>query len=208
MKTTTTTARPNFRINADQLINFFGHGEYLVKYLGKCPITGTRLYDLPDFAHPEYQPYILRAAEHDMSGPDFMYSWMAYQGDAKARATALEMARKTWLPSAAGFGPVTAVVVRAATYFDKPNGNPYFKAEVYANGQKVLTLPRQYGQESQIKHDAVNELHKAGFIELEQYANGSSEGALRWADRTGTAFEVRIYKATHKEFYNLGNYKN
>lgn len=105
-----TNTAPNFRKNADQLINFFGHGDYLVKYLGKCPITGTRLYDLPDFAHPEHQPYVLRAAEYDMNGPDFMYSWMAYQGDGKARAKAIEMARKTWAPISTVLMPNTAGV--------------------------------------------------------------------------------------------------
>lgn len=207
MKTPTIPTRPNFRKNADQLVNFFGHGEQIVKFMGTCPVSGIRMYAMPGCPFPDHDYTTLEAKDYGMSGPDFVYSWLA-SNDGKQAATALEMARKTWFAGPGMIGKVTAVSVKAATYFDKPNGNPYFRADVYANGVKVLALPRQYGNDSQIGHEAANELHKAGYIQLEQYGNGSAEGPQRWADRNGATFTVSIYKATYKEFYNLGIYKN
>ena len=209
-KTTTAAnlpTRPNFRKNGTQVVRPYGE-PMTVTYVGRCPVSGVRLYDFPGAGWLENSIETFVAAEYDMTGPDFYASWLECNNSSKLTERALEMAKATWLPSAAGFGPIKAVAVRAATYFDKPNGNSYFKAEVYADGIKVLTLPRQYGQDSQIPCDAANELHKAGFIELEQYRNGSHEGPLRWAERTGATLTVHIYKASYREFYNLGNYKN
>ena len=207
MKNTTTPTRPNFRKNADQLVNFFGHGEQIVKFMGTCPVSGIRMYAMPSSPFPDHDYTTLEAKDYGMSGPDFFLSYLA-SNDGKQAAQALEMARKTWLPSANGFGPVTAVVVRAVTYFDKPNGNPYFRADVYANGQKVLTLPRQYGSVTQPQYEALTELAKAGFIDILHYSSGAHEGPQAWAHRNGATFAVHLYKASHKEFYNLGTYKN
>lgn len=203
---TTTASKPNFRTNKDQQVNFFGHGVHTVKYMGKCPVSGIRCYDMPGSPYPDHDYVMLEAAQYGMTGPDFMISYLASNDSAQC-AKGLELAKKTWFPGPDMVGEVTKVVVRAATYFDKVNGNPYFKATVYANGQKVLVMPRQYGGgKDQIAHEAANELHKAGYITLEQYSSGASESANRWADRNGASFGVQLYAATYREFYNLGIY--
>lgn len=207
MKTTTAT-RPNFRTNADQVVSFHGHELHTVKYLGKCPVSGVRLYDMPESSFLEHTPKTFVAAEYDMSGPDMLASWLECNNSSKVYEAALSLAKKNWLPLPASVGPVTKVRVSASVYFDKANGNPYFQAEVYANGVKVAVLPRQYGNDSQIKYEAFDTLDKAGFITLEKFGNGSNEGPQRWADRTGNTFTASIYKATYNEFYNRGNYRN
>jgi hypothetical protein len=212
MNAPTTTAQavremPNFRTNKDQVVNFFGHGEYIVKYIGKCPVSGIRMYDMPGAAAPDHDYTTLEAAEYDMSGPDFVYSWLA-SNDAKLAAKALELAKKTWFPLPATVGPVKQVIVQGVTWFDKVNGNHYFRATVYANGQRVLELPSQYGSPDSIKNEALNELDKAGFIEIVRHKNFHHEYSSDWAARTGAAFEVKHYAASYDEYKQRGRYAN
>lgn len=197
---------PNFRLNSPQLVDFFGHGLYNVKYLGKCPVSGIRMYEMPGSPYPGHDYTDLAAAEYGMTGPDFRIAYLA-SNDSAMYHRALAMAQKTWFPSPATVGPVTAVQVNAVTYFDKANGNPYFRATAYCNDIKVLEMPRQYDNPNNIQHTALAALEKAGFIEVIHGVNGR-EMPDTWATRNGATFNVRHHAVSHKEFYQLGEYAN
>jgi len=198
MSTATTTApavrdTPNFRTNADQLVNFFGHGEYLVKYLGKCPINGARLYDMPGAAFPDHMPATLVAAEYDMTGPDFQYSWLA-SNDSKQYNQALELAKEGWLPGPAQVGPTASVVIRGTRWFDKMYGNTYFSAVGIVNGIVVARIEYRYGYGDQYMHEMTDKLEKLGFLpNREAYGKGVREALWNYAQRTGI---TQSYSAT------------
>ena len=58
---------------------------------------------------------------------------------------------------------VRSIFVEARTYGDNV-GSSYFSARVWVNGKWVLTLPFQYGSESQSEYEAVKQLVKAGLL--------------------------------------------
>ena len=90
--------KPNFRTNKPQLVDFFGHGLYTVKFVGTCPVSGIRMYDMPGSPYPDHDYVQLVAADYGMSGPDLTISYLA-SNDSKQYHTALAMAMKTWEPA-------------------------------------------------------------------------------------------------------------
>lgn len=86
---------PNFETDEDQLVDFFGHGVHNVKFMGVCPISGIRMYDMPGCPYPDHDFVALEAAEYDLEGPDFIYAWLA-SNDGEQSRKALEMAKAMW----------------------------------------------------------------------------------------------------------------
>jgi predicted RNA methylase len=117
MSTLTTTANianePNFKTDADQLVDFYGHGLYTVKFLGICPVLGSRLYDMPGFPFPDNAPDFMEAANYDCEGPDFMVSWMA-TNDGDTYRKAVKLAKAFWgQPEPAGSALALDVLARS-----------------------------------------------------------------------------------------------
>jgi hypothetical protein len=90
----------NFRINADQVVDL-GFETVTIKYVGKCPVTGTRLYESTGSNDPRgplwiHAVTVFTASEYDMTGPDLLASWIACNNDRRTYEKALEIARKSW----------------------------------------------------------------------------------------------------------------
>ncbi len=78
------------------------------------------------------------------------------------------------------------IQILAKEWFDKANGNSYFSAEVFADNEKVLTLPFQYGYGSHYIDEASAEMGKAGYLPgLQYYSNGSKEALWQYCNRKG-----------------------
>lgn len=203
MTTTATTPAvretPNFRTNADQLVNFFGHGEYLVKYLGKCPVSDIRLYDMPGAAFPDHAPTTLVAAEYDMTGPDLVYSWLA-SNDSKQYHQALALAKESWMPGPAQVGPITSIHINGRRWFDRVNGNTYFSATGIVNGVVVATIEYRYGYSNQYEYEMADKLAKLGFMpgRIEFGKGRPSEQPWNYAERTGCKYTTTVSDVSRK----------
>ena len=163
----TTTAnlptRPNFRKNGDQLINFFGHGVHTVKYMGKCPVSGIRMYDMPGSPFPNNDYTTLRATEYDMSGPDLLISYLA-SNDSAMYHRAMKLAKSAWLPGPAKVGATKFLRILGLRWFDRANGNTYFSAVAIVNGEIVVRTDFEYGYDSQYADSTARKLAKLGFL--------------------------------------------
>ena len=87
--------KPNFRSSADQMVDSIEYGPYLVTFLGKCPLTGVRLYDLPEGLYPEHQAIRLKAVDLGQTGSDFIASASAV-AEPITRLIVEQMAKATW----------------------------------------------------------------------------------------------------------------
>lgn len=67
------------------------------------------------------------------------------------------------------------ILIEAMEWFDKVNGNSYFTAKTYVNGELAEVLPFTYGYGSHSKHCAIESLKNKGIIEL-----GERESVYTW----------------------------
>jgi hypothetical protein len=91
----------NFRINADQVVELGIDGVQTIKYVGKCPVTGVRLYESTGSNDPRGPLGIhavtdFVAEEYGMTGPTLSASWIACNNDRAKYEKALEIAKKKW----------------------------------------------------------------------------------------------------------------
>lgn len=143
--TTTTRTTPDFTTDEPQLVHFWGHeAPYEVKFLGLCPVSNRRMYDMPGFPFPDFDTYNFVAEEYGATGPDFFISWLASQ-NRNTYATGLALARKQWASSAAPAEPAAAlsaameVISRSeqtATSVTLPAGQ--LAPKLYADVKKIL----------------------------------------------------------------------
>lgn len=180
---TTYATRPNFRTNKDQVIDFFGHGLCNVKFMGTCPVSGIRMYDMPGAPFPDHDFTTLEAKDYGMSGPDFRLSYLA-SNDGKQAAQALEMAKATWLPGPDKVGPTLFVRILGLRWFDRANGNTYFSAVAIVNGEIVVKTKFEYGYESQYADSTARKLAKLGFLPGLQ----DMESASGYCQRNGITY--------------------
>ena len=91
----------DFRKNGVQVVDLPFDGESRIEYVGKCPVTGVRLY-VSDKGNDPRGPLGIHAvtdfvaSEFGMTGPTLSASWIACNNDYKTYLTALDMAKKTW----------------------------------------------------------------------------------------------------------------
>lgn len=158
---------------------------YTVKYLGKCPVSGVRLYDMPESSFLEHQPKTLIATEYDMNGRDLVVSWHECNNSRAVYEQAMSLAKENWLPGPAMVGKTESVVIRGRRWFDSTAGNTYFSAEAVVNGQTVARIAFEYGYDSQYMHSMTDKLEKLGFLPgREKYRHGS-EALWNYATRVG-----------------------
>jgi len=74
--------------------------------------------------------------------------------------------------------------IEAKEWFDRVNGNSYFSAIATVNfgtkNEKNIKVRFQYGYENHYIDIAADELQKAGYIDREQYENGSKTPLWRY----------------------------
>jgi hypothetical protein len=90
----------NFRINTDQVVDL-GFETVTIKYVGKCPVTGVRLYESTGSNDPRgplgvHAVTDFVAAEYGMTGPTLSAAWIACNNDRAVYEKALEIAKKKW----------------------------------------------------------------------------------------------------------------
>ena len=90
----------DFRKNGKQEYNDFGETATLT-FVGKCPVTGVRLYESTGSNDPRgllgiHATEYFIAAEYDMTGPDLVASWIACNNDRAMYDRALAIAKKSW----------------------------------------------------------------------------------------------------------------
>ena len=57
-----------------------------------------------------------------------------------------------------------SVYIHGKGWFDKVNGNSYFSARVYVDGEEVARLPFQYGYSDQYKQEGRKALKELGYL--------------------------------------------
>lgn len=91
----------DFRRNGVQVVNLPWDGEQKITYIGKCPVTGVRLYESTGSNDPR-GPLGIHAAtefvasEYGMEGPTLNASWIACNNERRHYEKALEIAKKNW----------------------------------------------------------------------------------------------------------------
>lgn len=76
-------------------------GRYTAKYIGKCPLTGIRLYDCPECNDPRgplgmHAAHDYIATEYDMTGPAMSVCWIVQNNSREQYKRGLAMAKKNW----------------------------------------------------------------------------------------------------------------
>ena len=76
-------------------------GEQTLTFVGKCPVTGVRLYESTGSNDPRgplgvHAVTDFVASEFDMVGPTLAASWIACNNDQAVYRRALEIAKKKW----------------------------------------------------------------------------------------------------------------
>lgn len=188
---------PNFRINADQVIDFTSDRGYIVKYLGKCPVLGTRLYDMPGDTFLEHQPVTFIAAEHDMTGPDFLASWLACNNSEQVYEKALALAKTSWLPGPAMVGETKLVRMTAKRWFDLVKLHTYFTAVAVVNGEIVARIGVGEGYAEEDENLMADNLEVLGFLPGRLvFDSGRKEPLGVYAKRMGIVYEYEHTNVT------------
>ncbi len=76
-------------------------GRQNIKYVGKCPVTGIRLYESDQGNDPRgilgnHAITEFVATEYGMTGPTMIASWIACNNDRAIYEKALTLAKKNW----------------------------------------------------------------------------------------------------------------
>jgi hypothetical protein len=92
----------DFRTNKTQTVDLPFSGKSVITYLGKCPVTGIRLYE-SDTGNDPRGPLGYHAAtefvaeEYGMTGPVINASWIACNNDSSVYEKALALAKSKWI---------------------------------------------------------------------------------------------------------------
>lgn len=84
----------------------------------------------------------------------------------------------------------TSIFVHGKTWFDKANGNSYFSAKIYVDGEQVAFLPFQYGYGDQYEYEASQVLRGLGLLPEGFPADNGGSSAPLWRLRD---FGVHYY---------------
>lgn len=91
----------DFRRSGTQIVNLPWAGESVITYIGKCPVTGIRLYDCDTGNDPRgplgnHAATEFVAEEYGMVGPTMYASWIACNNDRRVYERALTLAKSKW----------------------------------------------------------------------------------------------------------------
>ena len=92
--------RPDFRKNGRQVIDV-GDGTQCIWYVGKCPVSGVRLYKSNESNDPRgilghHAATEFVASEYGMTGTTWNASWIACNNDSETYNQMLALAKLTW----------------------------------------------------------------------------------------------------------------
>lgn len=80
--------------------------------------------------------------------------------------------------------PTKSITIIGRRWFERTNGNTYFSADIFVNGEQVHRIDFEYGYGSFYKQASTEWLYKNGYLPgLEQRENGSSESLWMYRDR-------------------------
>lgn len=86
-----------------------------------------------------------------------------------------------------------SLYVEGREWFDKINGNSYFSARVWVDGEMVGVLPFQYGYGDQYQYEAQRWLIEEGYLSEEM------RNRALWSIASGLGFDFYASKAQHKK---------
>lgn len=86
-----------------------------------------------------------------------------------------------------------SLFIEGREWFDKVNGNSYFSARVWVDGEIVGVLPFQYGYGNQYEYEAQKWLLSEGYLPQEGKSNGL------WTIARELGFDLYSSKAYHKK---------
>lgn len=90
-----------------------------------------------------------------------------------------------------------SLFIEAREWFDKVNGNSYFSARVWVDGEIVTVLPFQYGYGNQNEHEAQKKLIEIGYLPQE----GENRGLWSIAKEMGFDYYHAKSFTTKKEMF-------
>lgn len=92
----------DFRKSGKQVVNLPFDGEQTITYVGKCPVTGVRLYESTGSNDPRgplgvhaCEEFV--ASEYGFVGPTINTSWIACNNNRHVYERALELAKRNWV---------------------------------------------------------------------------------------------------------------
>jgi hypothetical protein len=72
-------------------------------------------------------------------------------------------------------------MITGRRWFDRPNGNTYFSANGYINGELVARIDYEYGYGDHYIDQMTDELERLGYMpDREHYQHGGAEPAWRY----------------------------
>ena len=86
-----------------------------------------------------------------------------------------------------------SLFIEAREWFDKANGNSYFSAQIWIDGEVVGVLPFQYGYGNQHEYEAQKWLLSEGYLPQE----GKNRGLWSIAEEAGFDY-YRVKSFTNK----------
>jgi hypothetical protein len=91
----------DFRKNGTQVVNMGFDGEQTITYVGKCPVTGIRLYESTGSNDPRgplgvHAITVFVASGYNMTGPDVLSSWIACNNNKNIYNRVLDYAKSKW----------------------------------------------------------------------------------------------------------------
>jgi hypothetical protein len=90
-----------------------------------------------------------------------------------------------------------SLFVEAREWFDKVNGNSYFSARVWVDGEVITVLPFQYGYGNQNEYEAQKKLLELGYLPQE----GKNRGLWSIAEELGFDYYHSKSFTTKKEMF-------
>lgn len=90
-----------------------------------------------------------------------------------------------------------SLFIEAREWFDKVNGNSYFSARVWVDGEIITVLPFQYGYGNQNEHEAQKKLIEIGYLPQE----GENRGLWSIAKEMGFDYYHAKSFTTKKEMF-------
>lgn len=86
-----------------------------------------------------------------------------------------------------------SLFIEGREWFDKVNGNSYFSARIWVDGEIVGVLPFQYGYGDQYTYEAQKWLLSEGYLSQEGKSNGL------WTIAREGGFDYYAVKSYHKK---------
>lgn len=92
-----------------------------------------------------------------------------------------------------------SLFIEGREWFDKVNGNSYFSARIWVDGEQIAILPFQYGYGDQFQYEAQKKLLDLGWLPQE----GKSNGLWTIAKELGFDYYAAKSSTTKREMFRM-----